>query len=149
MDSSLVPANVRRADLVPTELRPEDLVGPGSRAEEVDGVLTVRRSARSNQVLHPPCRMGPPPGPPAVTPARPLASFVARRYQDRRGQLPLSRVDPDVRWRTQGAAHRAVFSDKENVIVDRSGFSLARGLTPADASDLLGALPLLPGCLSC
>jgi transposase len=63
------------------------------------------------------------------------------RYQDAAGRLPLSRTDPDARWRTHG--RRSVLGYKEHVLADRSGFILARRTTPADVSDVAGARPLL------
>lgn len=65
------------------------------------------------------------------------------RDQDAQGHLPLSPVDPDARWRRQSKWRPAIFGDKERVIVDKSGFILARRVTPADANDPEGAIPLL------
>ena len=71
------------------------------------------------------------------------ARLERRRFQDRHGRLPLSRVDHDARWRKAGAAHRAILGYKEHLVVDRSGFVLARGVTPADWADPPGVVPLL------
>jgi len=121
-DSSVVEANVRTADLGPTELTSEQFA---EQATEQDGVYTVCEQKP----------VGPEEGKPA--------SLEFRRYQDDEGQLPLSPVDPDARWRKPTKHRPAILGYKENVIVDKSGFILAREVTPADAGDVEGAEPLL------
>jgi IS5 family transposase len=80
------------------------------------------------------------------------ASLRFPRYQDPFGRLPLSAVDPDARWSRVGK-RAAVLGYKEHLIVDPSGFILARRTTPADVSDTLGVeglldrLPFLPRSL--
>jgi transposase len=121
-DSSLVTANASTKALNKTALSPTEFK---EQATEKDGVYTVLDIQ------------------PAVPEEGKPAKFEYLRYQDDAGRLPLSRVDPDARWRKPNDQSRAIFGYKENLIVDRSGFILARGVTQADASDLEGIEPLL------
>ena len=121
-DSSLVTANASTKALTSTALPPAEFK---AQATENDGVYAVLDKQ------------------PAVPEEGKPAKFEYRRYQDELGRLPLSRVDPDARWRKPNNQSRAIFGYKENLIVDKSGFILARGVTSADASDLEGIEPLL------
>ncbi len=121
-DSSLVEANASTKALARTALTPAEFK---AQATEKDGAYTVLDRQ------------------PAIPEENKPASFEYRRYQDAAGLLPLSRVDPDARWRKPNEQSRAILGYKENIIVDISGFILARGVTPADASDLEGIEPLL------
>ena len=114
LDSSLLTAHVRTAVLSP---RQEDapLLTP-------EGEVFVARE----QVP------GSPPEP---------AQLRLLRYQDAKGHLPLPTHDRDARWQT--IRKRVVLGYKEHLVVDRSGFILARRSTGADVTDVVGALPLL------
>lgn len=91
-------------------------------------------------------------------PAEPATGEPSRlqvsRYQDSTGGLPLSPVDPDARWRRPRSYRPAILGYKEHVIVDKSGFILARQVTPADVGDAEGAealldrLPIVPRSLT-
>lgn len=125
-DSSLVEADARTRDLSPTSLSPKEFRQRASRQE--GGFVLPEKH---------------PPGPEDAS----VGSLIFSRYQDPSGRLPLSPTDPDARWRKIGA-RPAILGYKENLVVDRSGFIVARGLTPANASDpdglepLLGSLPI-------
>jgi transposase len=116
-DSSLVEADARTERLAPTDLPPKEFK-ERARREEGSFVLPERSSEGKT------------------------TSIRFLRYQDEHGRLPLSPVDPDARWRKIGK-RLPVLGYKENLIVDKSGFILARRVTPADASDTEGILPLL------
>jgi transposase len=118
LDASLVPAAVSHRDLAPRAPSEQPLVH--------DPTTTTwdERTA-------------------PATPDDALRQVEVRRYQDEQGRMMLSSADPDARWRTQGA--RSVLGYKEQVLADRSGFILARRTTPANVSDVAGALPLLTG----
>ena len=72
-------------------------------------------------------------------------SLYVTRYQDAAGRLLLSTVDPDARWRRPKPHKPVILGYKENLVVDKSGFLLARQVTPANAGDVEGAEPLLDG----
>ena len=77
-----------------------------------------------------------------------------RYFQDPSGKLPLSPVDTDARWRTTRPGKPAFLSYQENVVVDRGGFILARGVTHASVGEwkvmpeLLERLPISPVSLA-
>ena len=56
-------------------------------------------------------------------------------FQDARGQLPLSPVDTDARWRTTRSRKPSGLNYQENVIVDLGGFIVARGITHASEGE--------------
>src|SRR5262249_27277559 len=78
VDSSLVAAHVRTADLPSTDLSPE---GFARGATETAGVYTIAEKVPAN-----------------VEEAQ-LARLDFKRYQDFAGRLPLSPVDSDACWR--------------------------------------------------
>ena len=49
-------------------------------------------------------------------------------FQDARGQLPLSSIDTDARWRTTRSGKPSGLNYQENVVVDLGGFILSRGI---------------------
>jgi transposase len=118
MDSSLVKADASTGDLSPSELPPKQFKAE-ARKEESGFILA--------EVTHD---------------SEHLASVRFRHFQDSSGRLALSSVDPDARW-SRVRKRPAVLGYKEHLIVDRSGFILARRTTPADVSDSLGLEPLL------
>ena len=68
-------------------------------------------------------------------------------YQDPKGQLRLSEVDTDSRWRTTRHDRRPNLHYQENVTVDRGGCIVARKATHASGGDwrpLIGMLQQLP-----
>ena len=77
-----------------------------------------------------------------------------RYFQDAKGRLPLSPVDTDARWRTTRPGKPSGLNYQENVITDRGGFILARGVTHASIGEwkavpqLLEQLPLQPVSLT-
>lgn len=117
LDSSLVAANVRTQTLAPRD-EGDDPPTPAGGEEDV----FVARATTPRQGSEP-------------------AQIRLLRYQDAEGRLPLPLHDRECRWRTLRG--RSVLGYKEHVLVDRSGFILARGRTPANVSDVAGALPLL------
>jgi IS5 family transposase len=116
LDSSLLPADVRTQELAPRED-----TDPLPTAVSGEEVFLAREHIPSTE----------------TEPAR----LRVRRYQDAKGRLPLPGHDRDARWRT--IRGKPTLGYKEHILVDRSGFILARGTTPADVSDVAGALPLL------
>jgi transposase len=75
-------------------------------------------------------------------------------YQDSKGKLPLSPVDPDARWQAKSKKQRAHLSYKDNLVVDDEGFILAEKMTlstcsdPQGAEELIEALPTPPTSLA-
>jgi transposase len=122
VDSSLVEANVRLARLESSALTPSEFA---QQAQKDEGTFLVREKQ------------------PAEPEEERLARIKVTRYQDAEGRLPLSSVDPDARWRRPKPEKPAILGYKENVIVDKSGFILARQVTPANAGDVEGAEPLV------
>lgn len=114
LDSSLLPAAVQTSALSP---RTSDDPPP-----EPEGEVFVTRTHETGSDEEP-------------------AQIQLRRYQDALGRLPLPLHDLDARWRT--IRGRVVLGYAEHLIVDRSGFILARESTGADVTDAAGALPLL------
>ena len=109
VDSSLMPAAVRTAVLSPREAG----LPPPERA---GGIFVAREQVRGSP--------------------QELDQLRLLRYQDRMGQLPLPVHDSDARWKTIRGP--AVLGYKEHLIVDRSGFILARRATGADVMDVAG-----------
>ncbi len=78
----------------------------------------------------------------------------ARYFQSPKGKLPLNPVDTDARWRTTRAGRASGLQYQENVIVDRGGFILSRGVTHASEREskavaaLIDKLPLHPVSLA-
>lgn len=116
LDASLIPAAVSRR-----ELDPHDPNGPPLERDE-DTDTWQERQVRPGADGQPP-------------------QIRRIRYQDEAGRLTLSRTDPDARWRTQ--RKRSVLGYKDHLVVDGSGFILARTTTPADVADAAGAMVLL------
>ena len=56
---------------------------------------------------------------------------TARYFQIPEGRMPLNPVDTDARWHTSRAGRASGLQYQENVIVDRGGFILSRGVTHA------------------
>ena len=84
-----------------------------------------------------------------------ISVVETKRYQDSKGKLSLSPVDPDARWQAKSKrekAHPAFWRD--NLVVDDEGFILAEKTTlstcsdPQGAEELIEALPTLPTSLA-
>ena len=79
---------------------------------------------------------------------------TARYFQSPGARTPLNPVDTDTRWRTPRAGRASGLQYQENVIVDRGGFILSRGVTHVSkreskaVSGLIEKLPLLPVSLA-
>ena len=54
---------------------------------------------------------------------------TAMYFQSLKGRLPLNPVDTDARWRTTRAGKTSGLQHQENVIVERVGLILSRGVT--------------------
>lgn len=119
-DSSLVRANASSGSLEACELKPEEFA---QRAREENG-LFVLKEVQSGEGEEPP-------------------RITVRRYQDSAGKLPISSVDPDARWSKHSRKQKARLFHKDNIIVDKSGFILARGMGHAHLSDIECLTPLL------
>ena len=117
-DSSLLKASASTGDLSASELDPQEF---RARAKREEGSFTLCERTRETEQL---------------------TSIRFARYQDERGRLALSPVDPDARWAKVGK-RPAVLGYKEHLVVESSGFILARGLTRANVSDTAGLEPLL------
>ena len=128
-DSSLIRANVSSGSLEPSGLEPEEFA---RRATEDNGLFMLKQVHEGD-----------------VGPDR----IEVRRYQDAKGKLPISPVDPDARWSKHSRRQQARLYHKDNIIADESGFILARGVTHANLPDteclapLLDRLPLIPRSL--
>ena len=78
----------------------------------------------------------------------------AKCYQDSKGKLPLSPVDPDARWQAKSKKERAHLCYKDNLVVDDEGFILAEEVTfstrsdPQVAEKLIETLPFPPASLA-
>ncbi len=129
-DSSLVRANASSTGLEPCELKPEEFA---QKVKEENGLFVLKEvQAEEGE-------------PPKIT---------VRRYQDKAGKLPISPVDPDARWSKHSRKQKARLFHKDNIVVDKSGFILARGMGHAHLSDiecltpLLDRLPFIPRSLT-
>lgn len=128
VDSSLVKASASTDDLSASDLPPKEF---RARARREEGGFTLCERTREEEQL---------------------TSIRFSRYQDKGGRLALSHVDPDARWAKVGK-RPAVLGYKEHLVVESSGFILARGVSPANTSDtaglevLLDRLPLSPRSL--
>ena len=78
-----------------------------------------------------------------------------KRYQDSKGKLPLSPVDPDARWQAKNKKERARPAFwRDNLLVDDEGFILAEEVTFSTCSDpqvaekLIETLPAHPTSLA-
>ena len=66
-----------------------------------------------------------------------------RYFQSPEGRMPLNPVDTDARWRTTRAGKASGLQYQENVIVDRGGFILSRGVTHASERESKAVAALL------
>ena len=83
-----------------------------------------------------------------------ISVVETKRYQDSKGKLPLSPVDPDARWQAKSKREKAHLCYKGNLLVDDEGFILAEEVTFSTCSDsqaaekLIQTLPSPPISLS-
>ncbi len=130
VDSSLVKANVSSHELSPSGMTVEEFK---EQAIEVNGLFMIGETTIDHDGAE---------------------REDVRYFQDPKGRLPLSQVDTDARWRTSRVGKPSALSYQENVIVDRGGFIVSRGITHASAGewkavqDLLNGLPLQPVSLA-
>jgi transposase len=118
-DASLVQANVGSHGLSPSGMTVTDFQ---ARAVQENGLFVVRGQDD------------------ATTEVGDQES--TRYFQDPKGHLQVSPVDPDARWRTYGGK-RPDLSYQENVLVDEGGFVLARKVAHASEAEWKS----LPGLL--
>jgi len=129
-DSTLVKANVSSQSLSPSEMTVEEFQ---DKAIQENGIFVVKEIDNMGDDI---------------------AKGQVKYYQDRRGRLPLSSVDPDARWRTHSSSKPAELCYQENAIVDGGGFILARSVAHASEGDwkaipkLLEEVPIKPESLT-
>ena len=134
VDSSLVKANVSGYGLAPSGMTVEEFK---EQAIEVNGLFIISETTVDGDGVE----------------------HQEERYLQRpEGRMPLNPVDfhadTDARWRTSRTGKASGLQYQENVIVDRGGFILSRGVTHASereskaVPDLLERLPLQPVSLA-
>ena len=129
-DSTLVKANVSGQSLSPSEMTVEEFQ---EKAIQENDIFVVKETDNKEDDT---------------------TKGQVKYYQDRRGRLPLSPVDPDARWRTHSRSKPAELCYLENAIVDGGGFILARSVAHASEGDwkaipkLLEELPIKPESLT-
>ncbi len=129
-DLTLVKANVGGQNLPPSEMTVEEFQ---QKAIQENGLFVVKEPDNQDD---------------ATTKGQ------VKYYQDCRGRLPLSPVDPDARWLTHSLYKPAELCYLENAIVDKSGFILARTVSHASEADwkvipkLLEEVPIKPDSLT-
>ena len=129
-DSSMVKANVNNFGLSRSDLSVEEFK---EQAIEENGLFVLASSTVDDEGVE---------------------HQEVSHFQDAKGQLPLSPVDTDARWRTTRSGKPSGLNYQENVIVDLGGFIVARGVTHASEGEwkalpeLLEKLPLSPVSLA-
>ena len=118
VDSSMVKANVNNFGLSRSDLSVEEFK---EQAIEENGLFVLASSTVGHQGDE---------------------RHEVRYFQDARGQLPLSPVDTDARWRSSRPGKPSGLNYQENVVVDLGGFILSRGVTHASEGEWK-ALPAL------
>ena len=122
-DSSLVRANVSGRNLLSSGMSVEEF---RDEAVEENGLFVLREREEGEE--------------------QESVSY----YQDPKGQLRLSPVDTDARWRNTGRRTKGKLYYQENVIVERGGFIVARRATHASEGEwkavdgMLRQLPVKP-----
>ena len=117
-DSTLVKANVSSQNLTPSEMTVEEFQ---QKAIQENGLFVVKETNNKNDNT---------------------TKGQVKYYQDCRGHLPLSLVDPDARWLTHSLSKPAELCYLENAIVDKGGFILA--VTIAVGEDIYCPVRLFP-----
>ena len=128
VDSSMVQANVNSYGLSRSGMTVEEFVEEfKEQAIETNGLFVMARSTVDDEGVE---------------------HGEVRYFQDAKGRLPLSPVDTDARWRTTRPGKPSGLNYQDNVIADRGGFILSRGITHASTGEwkavpqLLERLPL-------
>ena len=138
-DSTLLKAHVDETHLSSTSLTPEEFVKQVIQENNV--YLEPVETKTNGEIQSSP----PEENPPVVE---------TKRYQDSKGKLPLSPVDPDARWQAKNRKERAHLCYKDNLVVDDEGFILAEEITfstcsdPQAAKELIQSLSILPHSLA-
>lgn len=136
-DSTLLKAHVDETHLSPTSLTPEEFVKQVIQENNV--YLEPMETKTSGVVQNSP-------------PEESISVVETKRYQDSKGKLPLSPVDPDARW--QAKREKAHLSYKDNLVVDDEGFILTEKMTlstcsdPQGSEELIETLPTRPNSLA-
>jgi transposase len=120
-DSTLLKAHVDETRLSPTNLTPEEFVKKVMQENDIylEPIETKAGGQDKISVVETKC------------------------YQDSKGKLPLSPVDPDARWQAKSKREKARLSYKDNLVVDDEGFILAEKMTSSTCSDPQGAEELI------
>jgi transposase len=127
-DSTLLKAHVDETRLSPTNLTPEEFVKKVMQENDIYLEPIETKAGGQNKI----------------------SVVETKCYQDSKGKLPLSPVDPDARWQAKSKREKARLSYKDNLVVDDEGFILAEKMTsstcsdPQGAEELIEALPTLP-----
>ena len=119
VDSSLVKANVSGYDLAPSGLTVAEFQ---EQAIEVNGLLRITQTTVDDDGVE---------------------HEEIRHFQSPEGRMPLNPVGTDARWRTSRTGKASGLQYQENVIVDRGGFILSRGVTHASERESKAVLELL------
>ncbi len=129
-DSTLVKANVSSQGLSPSEMTVDEFQEKAIRENDIFAIKEVKEDQDE-----------------------PLQEEV-KYYQDAKGRLPLSPVDPDARWRTHSHSKPPELCYQESAIVDQGGFIVTRSVGYASEAEwkaiprLLEELPVRPESLT-
>lgn len=110
-DSTLVKANVSSQGLSPSEMTVEEFQEKAIRENDIFAIKEVKEDQDE---------------PPQEE---------VKYYQDAKGQLPLSPVDPHARWRTHSHSKPPELCYQESAIVDQGGFILTRSVGHASEAE--------------
>jgi hypothetical protein len=133
-DSTLLKAHVDETRLSPTSLTTEEFVKKSIRENDIYLESTKTKAGGLVQ----------------SSPQEDKISAVGtKRYQDPKGKLPLSPIDPDARWQAKNKREKAHLCYKDNLLVDDEGFVLAEMITFSTRSDPQVAEKLIRTLSSC
>ena len=130
VDSSLVKANVSGYGLAPSGMTVAEFK---EQAIEENGLFQITQTTTDHEGVE---------------------HEEIRYFQSPEGRMALNPAHTDARWRTSRSGKASSLQYQENVIVDRGGFILSRGVTHASereskaVPDLLERLPLQPVSLA-
>jgi len=129
-DSTLVKANVSSQGLSPSEMTVEEFQEKAIRENDIFAIKQVKEDQDE------------------------LLQEEVKCYQDAKGRLPLSPVDPDARWRTHSHSKPPELCYQKSAIVDQGGFIVTRSVGYASEAEwkviprLLEELPVSPKTLT-
>jgi len=103
-DSTLVKANVSSQGLSPSEMTAQEFQEKAIRENDIFAIKQVKEDQDE------------------------LLQEEVKCYQDAKGRLPLSPVDPDARWRTHSHSKPPELCYQESAIVDQGGFIVTRSV---------------------